>query len=139
MDFTFKWLPFVIVFIANFILSWLYYSPLVPWFKHWIIGIGGDPNKKEMTKEDKDNMPRLMIGAVIASILLSYGLQIVIHSMHITSFFGGMQVGLVLWIAFVITHSLNTQFEGRKPIVLIINNVLYFITYILFAGIVAIM
>lgn len=139
MDFTFKILPFVLVFVANFLLSWLYYSPVVPWFKSWIIGIGGDPDKTQMTQEDKESMPRLMIGAVIASMLLSYGLQIVIHSMHIATFLGGMQVGFVLWIAFVVTHSLNTQFEGRRPIVLVINNVLYLVTYVLFAGIVAVM
>jgi len=37
-----------------------------------------------------------------------------------------------------VTHSLNTQFEGRKPVVLVINNVLYLITYVVGGGVVAI-
>ena len=32
---------------------------------------------------------------------------------------GAAFADLVLWLAFVVTHSLNTQFEGRKPVVLV--------------------
>ncbi len=35
---------------------------------------------------------------------------------------GAAFADLVLWLAFVVTHSLNTQFEGRKPVVLVINH-----------------
>jgi hypothetical protein len=47
-------------------------------------------------------------------------------------------VGLVAWLAVVVTHSLNTQFEGRKPVVLLINNCLYALTYVVFGGVVAV-
>jgi len=139
IDFNISILPFILIFIANFILSWLYYSPIAPWFKTWQIGIGADINKKEMTQEDKDSMPRLMGGAVVASLLLSYGLQVIVHSVKATDFTSGALVGLVLWAAFAVTHSLNTQFEGRKPIILIINNGLYLLTYVAFAGIIAVL
>ncbi|MEI7883785.1 MAG: DUF1761 domain-containing protein [Clostridia bacterium] len=138
IDFTLSVLPFILVFVANFFLSWIYYSPIVPWFKAWQIGVGADINKTEMSEEDKKNMPRLMGGAVIASLLFSYGLQIIVHSVNATDFISGALVGFVLWMGFVITHSLNTQFEGRKPIVLVINNVLYLATYTIFGGIVAV-
>lgn len=130
---------FFIVAIANFLLSWIYYSPIVPWFKTWQIGVGADINKKEMTEEDKKSMPRLMGGAVVASLLFSYGLQVIVHSANATDFVSGAKVGFVLWFAFVLTHSLNTQFEGRKPIVLLINNCLYLLLYIVFGGLVAVL
>jgi len=57
---------------------------------HAQILLGVDPKKKGMTEADRKAMPRMMGGAV---------------------------VGLVAWLAFVVTHSLNTQFEGRKPVV----------------------
>lgn len=139
IDFKISILPFIIIFIANFFLSWLYYSPLVPWFKTWQIGIGMDPNITELTEDVKNSMPRLMGGAVIASLLLSYGLQIIVHSVNATDFLSGALVGLVLWLGFVVTHSLNTQFEGREPIVLVINNILYLLTYTTFGGIIALM
>lgn len=138
MDFRFSLLPFILVALANFFLSWIYYSPIVPWFKTWQIGIGADPNKTEMTEEDKKSMPRLMGGAVLASLLISYGLQILVHSIKATTFLDGAVIGFVAWFTFAVTHSLNTQFEGRKPIVLLINNVLYVLSYMIFAGIIAV-
>lgn len=138
LDFRISILPFITVSIANFFLSWLYYSPVAPWFKSWQKGVGMDLNKTEMTEEDKKNMPRLMSGAIVSSLLLSYGLQVIIHSLNDASFFTGMALGFVAWFTFALTQSLNTQFEGRKPVVLIINNVLYLITYVLFGGIIAV-
>ncbi|HUI72649.1 MAG TPA: DUF1761 domain-containing protein [Spirochaetia bacterium] len=138
VDFSLSWLPFVVITVANFFLSWLYYSPAVPWFKAWQIGVGMDPTKRQMTEADRKAMPRLMGGAVIASLLLSYGLQVVVHSIKAADFGTGALIGLVAWLAFAVTQSLNTQFEGRKPVVLVINNVLYAITYIVFGGVVAV-
>ena len=131
-------LPLFVVAVANFFLSWIYYSPMVPWFKAWQIGVGIDPNKKEMSEEDKKAMPRLMGGAVVASFLLSYGLQVLVHSVMADTFLTGALVGVVSWFTFAVTQSLNTQFEGRKPKLLVINNVLYVVTYAGFGGLVAV-
>ena len=139
IDFRFSVLPFIIIGVANFILSWIYYSPIVPWFKTWELGVGVDISKTQMTEEDKKSMPRLMGGAVVATFLFSYGLQIIVHSVNAIDFSSGALVGIVLWIGFVITHSLNTQFEGRKPIVLVINNGLYLLSYTVFGGIIAVL
>lgn len=139
MDLSLSVLPFIVIGVVNFILSWLYYSPMVPWFKTWQIGVGADVNKTQMTEEDMKSMPRLMGGAVVATFLFSYGLQVVVHSVKATDFGAGAVVGIVLWLGFVVTHSLNTQFEGRKPVVLVINNVFYLVAYAVFGGIVAVM
>jgi hypothetical protein len=138
LDFSLSWLPFVVIAVANFFVSWLYYSPAAPWFKAWQAGVGFDPKKKTMTSAELKAMPRLMGGAVVASLLFSYGLQVVVHSIRAVDFGSGALVGLVAWIVFVVTHSLNTQFEGRKPVVLLINNCLYALTYVVFGGVVAI-
>jgi len=138
LDFSISVLPFVVVAVANFFLSWLYYSPMVPWFKAWQKGTGMDPNKTEMTEEDRKAMPRLMGGAAVATLLFAYGLQVAVHSLKAADFVSGAVVGALLWLAFAVSHSLNTQFEGRKPVVLVINNVWYLITYAVFGGIFAV-
>jgi hypothetical protein len=138
LDFSVSWLPVVVIAVGNFVLSWLYYSPAAPWFKAWQVGVGMDPNKKEMTEQDKKDMPRLMLGALVATFLLSYGLQVLVHSLKAEDFVTGAVIGLAAWITFSVTHSLNTQFEGRKPGVLVINNVLYLITYAVYGGLFAI-
>jgi len=138
LDFSVSLPALLVIAIGNFILSWVYYSPAVPWFKAWQIGVGMDPEKKTMTEEDKKAMPRLMIGALVATFLFSYGLQIVIHSLKLVDFGAGALAGIVAWFTFAVTHSLNTQFEGRKPLVLVINNAWYLITYAVFGGIIAV-
>ena len=138
LDFHVSFLPFIVVALAKFILSWLYYSPAVPWFKAWQKGVGMEPGKMEMSEEEKKAMPRLMGGALVSTFLFSYGLQVMVHSINATDFFSGVLIGLVIWVAFVVSHSLNTQFEGRKPVILLINNGQYLISYAVFGGIVAI-
>ena len=138
IDFSISPLPFIAVALANFVLSRLYYSPVCPWFRTWQKNAGVDPNKTQMIKKDKEAMPRLMGGAVVATLLFSYGLQVVVHSVKAVDFGAGALIGLVVWLAFVVTHSLNTQFEGRKPVVLLINNCLYLVIYAVGAGVVAV-
>lgn len=138
IDFSIAAVPVAVVALANFIVSWLYYSPLTPWFKTWQLSVGVDPNKKEMTEEDKKMFPVMMGGAVVSSFLLAYGLQVLVHSLKAEDFFTGACLGLVVWAAFALTHSLNTLFEGRKPVVLVINNGAYLVTYAVFGGILAV-
>jgi hypothetical protein len=138
LELSVSWLPFVVVALANFFLSWLYYSPAMPWFRAWQVGIGVDPNKREMTEADRKAMPRLMLGGLAASLLFSYGLQVVAHSVGASSLGAGAAVGVVLWAAFALGQTLNAQFEGKKPIVLAINNGYNLVGYALFGAIVAV-
>jgi predicted membrane protein len=138
LDFSVSLWPLLVVAVANFILSWIYYSPAVPWFKAWQVAVGMDPNKKEMTEEDKKAMPGLMFGALVATFLLSYGLQVVIHSLKATDFVSGLVIGVVAWLVFAVTQGLNARFEGKKFVLFIINSVWYLITYAGFGGLVAV-
>jgi len=138
MDFTVQWPQLLVIAIVNFFVSWLYYSPAAPWFKTWAAGVGMDITKKEMTEKEKKEMPILMGGALLASFLISYGLQVFVHSVGATTFIGGATIGIVAWLVFAVTLSLNSRFEGRKTQVLIINDALYLVTYVLFAGVLAV-
>lgn len=138
LDFSVSWLPLLVVAIANFFLSWIYYSPISPLFKKWQMALGIDPNKRTMTEEDKKAMPRMMGGAVVATFLFAFGMQVFYHSLHLTTVLDGMKLGFVAWFTFAVTHSLNTQFEGRKPVVLVINNLLYLVTYVGFGALLSV-
>ncbi|HTX73244.1 MAG TPA: DUF1761 domain-containing protein [Rectinemataceae bacterium] len=131
-------LPLIVVAIVNFFLSWLYYSPAAPWFRAWARGVGRDPDAMNMTDAERKQMPFMMGGALVASFLLSYVLQVVVHSAGVAGFWPGVLVGVVCWLGFAVTHSLNTLFEGRKLSVLTINNGLYLLTYAVFAGVIAV-
>lgn len=138
IDWSISWVPFLGVAAGNFFLSWLYYSPVSPFFKAWSRGLGLDPNNRTMSDDQKKAMPRLMGGAVLGTLLLAYGLQVLVHSLGLTTFTDGMLAGFVIWLGFAVTHSLNTQFEGRKPIILIINDFWFLLTYVGFGGLLAV-
>lgn len=133
-DFHISWLPWLTVAAVNFFGSWLYYSPVSPFFTMWSRGLGLDPNNRTMSEDQKKSMPRLMMGAVIGTLLLSYGLMVLVRSLGLTSFTDGVIAGCVAWFTFAVTHSLNTQFEGRKPIILFVNDLWFLITYALLGG-----
>lgn len=138
IDFSISWMPFLTVAVANFFLSWVYYSPVSPFFRMWQRGLGMDPNNRTMTDDQKKAMPRLMMGAVVGTLLLSYGMQVLVRSLDLTTFSEGMLIGFVAWFTFAVTHSLNTQFEGRKPVILVINDLWFLITYLGFGGLLAV-
>ena len=70
INFEISILPLILIAVLNFFISWIYYSPITPWFKTWCQVVGVSP-EKEFTAEDKKRMPFLMGGAVIGSFLLS--------------------------------------------------------------------
>lgn len=135
-DFSISILPLIVLSLVNFLLSWIWYSPLLfakPWMK--ALGIN---EKHEMSEQDKKQMPFLFILGLVSSILFVYVLMILIRTLKITTIQSGMLLGFIVLIGFVITHSLNTLWEGRKVKVKIINNGLFMLTYTIFGGLLAI-
>jgi hypothetical protein len=138
LSFSVSWLPVLAITVANFFLSWLYYSPAAPWFKAWLRGIGKDPDNFVPSEEDKKGMPAVMAGGLLSSFLLPLGLQVLVRGVGAESFAAGALVGAVSWVAFAATQALNARFEGRKGAVLVINNALYLATYVAYGGILAV-
>jgi hypothetical protein len=135
IDFSPSFAPLVALSLANFILSWLWYSPLL-FAKPWMRALGNDSGH-EMTDAEKRRMPFLFLSGIVSSVLLVYGMMVFTRSLGITRFWPGAAVGCLAWAAFCLTHSLNTLWEGRKPVVLLINNGLFLLTYASFGGILA--
>jgi hypothetical protein len=136
LDFSVSILPLIVLALANFILSWVWYSPVL-FAKPWMKGLGVDPNRA-MSEEDKKNMPWLFLNGIIASFIMVYAMMVVVHSLKAADFVSGLVAGAVIWAGFALTHSLNTLWEGRKPVVLVINNGLFLLTYALYGGILAV-
>jgi UDP-N-acetylmuramyl pentapeptide phosphotransferase/UDP-N-acetylglucosamine-1-phosphate transferase len=136
IDFTVYVLPLVVLAIANFVLSWLWYSPLL-FAKPWMKALGID-ERHEMTEQEKKRMPVLFLSGLGSSFLVVYGMMVMINSLNVTDFAAGLCAGAVIWAGFALTHSLNTLWEGRKPLVLAINNGLFLLTYALYGGILAV-
>lgn len=136
LDFHVSWLPLVTLSVGNFILSWLWYSPLL-FAKPWMKALGADP-QRQMSEAEKRRMPFLFGSGLAASALVVYGMMVLVNSIGASGFAQGAAVGLAVWAGFALTHSMNTLWEGRKAIVLVINNGLFLLTYAVYGGILAI-
>jgi len=136
LDFHVSWLPLVALSLGNFILSWLWYSPML-FAKPWMKALGTDPQHR-MSEAEKNHMPFLFLSGLAASVIVVYGMMVLINSVGASGFAQGAIVGLVVWAGFALTHSMNTLWEGRTIIVLVINNGLFLLTYAVYGGILAI-
>ena len=136
LSFSVSILPLIVIAIVNFVLSWLWYSPMLfanPWAKALKIKMN-----KKMSPADKAKMPKLFAGAIFSSFALSFVLQVLVHGTNCNDFGQGAVVGLLAWVGFALTGSLGTLWEGRPGVVVAINNGLFLLTYVVFGGILAI-
>jgi len=131
-------LQILVLTVVNFVLSAVVFSPAMPWFAAWARAVGAEPGKKEMTKEEAKGMPLLFGGAIVSSFLMPAGLSVLVGSLGAATFLDGALLGLCAWLAFSVPQALNSRFEGRKPLVLLINGILYLVTWTLYGGMLAI-
>ena len=136
LDFNVTIAPLIVLSLVNFVLSWVWYSPVL-FAKPWMKALGMD-EKHEMTDAEKKAMPWLFVNGLAASVIVVYGMMVMVNSIGAESFLQGAIVGLVIWAGFALTHSLNTLWEGRKLVVLVINNGLFLFSYVLYGGILAV-
>lgn len=96
----------------------LWYSPFM-FGKQWMQLVGMTP---EMIESNKKNAWKAYLTALIASLLMSYGVARLVDYMHVTSFSGGIQMGFWSWVVFVITTmAINNAFSTRPVKLLLID------------------
>ena len=125
---------FFTVAVSNFILGWLWYSPLL-FMRPWVRALGKDPDKLVMSEADKKRMPLLFGGALISSFAISFVLQVLVHSVGAMDFGQGATLGLLLWLGLCLPVLLGTLWEGRHGTVILINLGNYLVVTVIFGGI----
>ncbi len=136
LNFSLSFIPFIVLTAVNFVVSWLWYSPLL-FAKPWMKALGTE-SKHTMSETEKKQMPFLFASGLLSSALMVYVMMVLVQSLNASSFLQGAVIGLVVWAGYALTHSLNTLWEGRKAVVLVINNGLFLLTYMVFGGVLAI-
>jgi hypothetical protein len=120
LKFELNWIHVALVTLANFLLGWAWYSPLL-FIKPWMRGLGKDPKKFKPSKKDKEAMPKLMAGALFSAFLTSLGMAVLVASLGAADAVSGLEIGLLAGLAFVFSHGLGTTFEGRKLVVITVS------------------
>ncbi len=136
LHFDIPWIQLLAVAFANFILSWLWFSPVL--FGKPFMKVLGIPEGHQMTEAEKKKMPLLMANGLFCSLLLSGALQVLCRSLGAVNFVQGALVGILVWAGFALTGSLGTLWEGRSITLVYISNGLYLFSYTVFGGIIAV-
>ncbi|MSR22759.1 MAG: DUF1761 domain-containing protein [Gemmatimonadetes bacterium] len=137
LDLTLQIPQFLAIAVANFILGWLWYSPVL-FMRPWTDALGIKPDPNGMSEAEKARMPYLFAGAIVASLALSFVLQVLVRTLGAETFLQGSLIGLALWAGQILPFGLGTLWEGRKPVVIVINAGNYIVADALFAGVLAV-
>lgn len=124
--------------LANFLLSWLWYSPVAPWFNAWAKAAKLNPDPKKMSKADKARMPMLFAGGIVSSFLISGVLQLLVRNLQAASFLEGARVGFFLALGAVVPSALGSLWEGRHGFLAGLTIANYFFILCLFGGVLAV-
>lgn len=124
--------------LVNFLFSWAWYSPVL-FAKPWMRALGKDPDRamEDMTEAEKKMMPFLFLNGAVTSFMLTWTLSVLNASFSAQDFKSGACIGFLCWFGFTLTGSLSTMWEGRKSVVLLINNGLFLLTYVVYGGLLA--
>ncbi len=114
-EITISWTAVLVAVVANFILGFLWYTPLFG--KAWAREMGFDPN----TKPSGSDMAKGMIFMVIGNFLLAY---VFAHNMAAWSFVPGMdqmpEIGTIMnsaiftWLGFYLPVDIGTVTWEKK-------------------------
>ncbi len=138
INFTLQVPQFLALAAANFVLGWLWYSPVAPWFKAWATAAGLNRDPSKMSEADRKRMPFLFGGALLSSLALSLALQLLVRSLGAQTFAQGAVIGLLLWAGQVLPVCLGTLWEGRKSVIVAINLGNYLVVNACFGGVLAV-
>jgi hypothetical protein len=125
-----------VITVANFLFSWAWYSPLIAG-KPFMKALGIKPNRK-MTEADKKMMPKLMLNGLFCSFATTFALQVLILSTNAADFAQGATLGALGFFGFALTSGLNTLWEKRKGVLVVIGAGLALVSYAVFGGILAV-
>ncbi len=130
-NFAHLWILAALAMLA----SWFWYSPR---------GLGGPWMRAlKMERRAMDQAQRRRLGLLLLEGLLSCYVRALVLDALVRAFSAqtliqGMEVGLLAWLGFTLTASLDTLWEGRPGTVLLINNALWAFIYACTGGALAV-
>ena len=119
-----NYLAVIIATIAGFGVGAVWYSVLL--VKPWMAAMGITEAEIEARRSGSapagTPLPLLLAGSVVGNLVMAFILSALLHSLGSASFSGGIAVGFLVWLGFVITvMGVNNSFGMRKPMLTVID------------------
>ena len=115
--------PIVAAGIASTLLGWVWYHPKV-FGTAWMRMSGITP---EMAERGKKRMPLYALIAFLASMIVAYVMRHFAIAWGVYEWVGAVELGLWLWIGFVMPPMLGMILWEHKPVRLYLINTLYWL------------
>jgi len=126
-----NWIAFIIAVVLPMVVGSLWYGPLFG--KKWMAMM----NLTEQQIRETLNPAKSYGGSFIGSILTAYVLSFLITLMDMGSLTGGLTIGLIAWLGFVLPTGWQTvAWEDKKDGVFLLNQIYNLIVYLLMAGLI---
>ncbi len=117
-----NYLAILVSVVSSFILGALWYSPLLfgkPWMK--MMGF----TQQHMEEAKKKGMAKLYIGNFIATLIMVYILSHFVDYAQAKTITDGLQLGLWVWLGFIVTLQFGSILWEGKPFKLFLINTSY--------------
>ena len=130
-----NWIAVIVATIVNMLIGAAWYSPIL-FLKPWTAGVEKTIGKERFQllrqgMRSKSTAIRTYGLMAICAFLVTYVMGLIVDYRAADTIAEGVLVGVVTWVGFVITTSLNTVlFEGRSPIVYLINNANHLVGFV---------
>ncbi len=124
----------VISAVISMVIGMLWYGPLFG--KKWMELTG----KKMGEMGNKEEMPKLYVAALAASLVAAYMLAVFIKFVQAATPVDGAITGFWVWLGFIATVSLNEVLWGKRPLGLyLLNNGHELVNFAIIGAIIAAM
>jgi hypothetical protein len=119
MEVNVNYLAVIVAAIIYYAGGAIWYSPML-FAKPWMAAVG---LTEEKIKEGQKGAWKSYMTALVAALIISYGMARLVGYMNLETFMGGLQLGFWCWLCFVITTaSTNNAFSGRPVKLLLIDS-----------------
>ena len=126
-------------YLAVFVAAIIYYAGGTLWYSPVLFGkswMGLVGLTEEKIKESQKDAWKSYLTALVAALLISYGIARIEGYMNVITLGGGFQTGFWAWLCFVITTMATNNAFARRPVKLLFIDSGYHLYGFLVMGIV---
>lgn len=121
--------------VSNMVIGSIWYSPIL-FGKQWMKLIG---KSREDMEQEKKGMTRLYLGTFAGALVMAYVMAHFVDYVLAYDIWGGFQLGVWVWVGFVLTTSLGIAlFEKRPKGLYFINNLYHLVSLVAMGVILAV-
>lgn len=137
MDWSVNWIAVVLGAVANMLLGWAWYSPML-FGKKWAILIGSPMEDTAAWEARKAGMRKIYGVTFVAAIVMSFVMNWLVQALNVFTVGDAIQTAVLLWLGLVGATSLSGILFEKRPVALWAINTGYTLVSFIIVSLIAI-